>query len=216
MSSPPEEINEIELDVRKRSFIARVNERHSVGMHLFILFFSMWLFAWGVSAVLLAFGLISMPLRYAFAFASSYCFFYALVEFWIRNTNWLTAPVQKEGESNWNGLPSDVPDMGEGCLVVLLISVIALLFTGLVAMMGGFSFLLEVVFEALFAGVVVRTLKGSVKLGDWKLKLFQLTWLPALIVLILLCSIAWSIQTAHPQARTIQEVWSTASKPNHR
>jgi hypothetical protein len=205
MENLPNEINEAELGARKRNFIALVQERHSVGFHLFWMFLFTWLFAWLIAAILVAYGMKSMPMRYAIAFAGSYVFFYLLVKFWIHSTNWIGGAARKNNEGGGWGDIASVGDLGEGCLPVVLAILAVMLFTWVVYMFGGATILLEVVFEALFAGVVVRTLKGKVKLGNWHIKLFQVTWLPALIMLVLLCGFAWKIQDAYPSANTINE-----------
>lgn len=66
--------------------------------------------------------------------------------------------------------------------------------------------LLEVAFEAAFAGVVVRRpLSGDLVLGDWKICLLKNTWRQALAGIVLLVALAGWMQSKAPQASTFAQ-----------
>jgi hypothetical protein len=91
--------------------------------------------------------------------------------------------------------------------------VIGFIVGGLFFAVGGAPLLLEAVFEAAFAGVVVRRMSGNLVLGDWKMRLLKNTWLPAIGALLVLLVIAASLHKAAPQATTFaQAVTAIRSK----
>jgi hypothetical protein len=211
MSFRQDDMTEAELKARKRSFIKRVMANHMIGLHLFLIFMACWMFAWFVTATLVFLGVKWMVLRYAIAFGSSYVFFFYLVNLWISSVNWNDSPqlvrnsdfsdeIGSYGEPWW-GHESSFWMYTILLFGAVLIGILTLGFS----LLGGVAMFLEVVFEALFAGVIVRTLRGKIMLGYWEKKLFRSTWLPALIMLILLCTAAWKIQETYPQASTINE-----------
>ena len=76
---------------------------------------------------------------------------------------------------------------------------------GVFALVGGMPLLLEVAFEVVFAGVIVRRARRAYVVGDWLGALLARTWAHAAVTgLLLVCAAAW-VQHQVPQARTLRE-----------
>ena len=190
-------------DREKRNFVATRLQFRFIYLHTAIIFTITWLTGWLVSWALLKQGMTSMPLRYAAGFFASYLVFIGCVRIWADFMR--TDRAQSSG-----GVDSfDVPFIdAEGCAVVAAVMLVSLVVAGLFAISGGLPLLLEVAFEVVFAGVVVRRLGGKEKVGAWASRLWQKTWLAALLALVILVALAAWLQAHAPGSQTFsQAVW---------
>jgi hypothetical protein len=69
----------------------------SVYLHGVVIFSVTWLSGWLWSAVLLKFGLVSMPLRYAISFGLAYVVFLCAVRVWADSMK------SERGAGSWDG-----------------------------------------------------------------------------------------------------------------
>lgn len=97
--------------------------------------------------------------------------------------------------------------------MVLITLLLGLLVAGLFAMAGGLPLLLEVAFEVVFAGVVVRRLSRTETVGAWASRLVGNTWPHALVALVLLTGLAAWLQAHAPGSRTFAEAVRIVWKP---
>jgi hypothetical protein len=184
---------------RRRFIESRLRWRW-VGLHTSILLLVTWLAGWAASWALLRAGMTQMALRYALSFALSYLVFLLAVRVWADFMR-----DERGGEAFDPGFVDvGVPD-AEGCLFVVLLWLVALLLAGLFALAGGLPLLLEAAFEVVFAGVIVRRAARRQVLGDWLRVLVRNTWLPAVVALFALVTVAGLLQARAPQARTLAE-----------
>lgn len=192
----------------KRNFIERRVNQAPLWTHFTCMFGGCWGAAWLCSWLVLKFfgdshaWARSLPVRYGIAFLFAYLCFFVAVRVWIDFAK--REPEHRSADSV--GL-QDIGDgaSSEGCLVVVAVLVIGFIVGGLFFALGGAPLLLEAVFEAAFAGVVVRSLSGNLVLGDWKMRLLKNTWLPAIGALLVLLAIAASLHKAAPQATTFAQ-----------
>lgn len=169
-----------------------------------LIFIAIWLSGWACSALLLHIGLRSLPARYAIATLVSYAVFFALVGLWARHA---AKPVDPSRESGrLDGLDFLTGD-GEGCLIVLGVLLAALLLSGVFWWVGGYAMLFEVAFEVAFAGTIVHGLNRRYTLGDWSGTLLRKTWLPAMLIAVLIVAAAARIQAAYPEAQTLSQAY---------
>jgi hypothetical protein len=181
----------------KRNFIERSRQLRPVYLHVSLIFAATWLAGWGFSRLLLAFGLMNMPARYAISFFLSYLVFIGCVRVWADVVS------REHSGGGWDGGAVDLGGAdGEGCLVVLAVLALGLAASAVFALVGGLPLLLEVAFEVAFAGVVVRRVSRRVIVGDWLGALIRNTWLAALVALIVLVTLAGVLQAMAPQAHT--------------
>lgn len=192
----------------KRNFIERRVDQAPLWTHFTCMFGGCWGAAWICSWLVLKFfgtshtWARSLPTRYGIAFLFAYLCFFLAVRVWIDFAK--REPEYRSADSaGFQGI-SDVGG-GEGCLVVLAVLVVGFIVVGLFFAVGGAPLLLEAVFEAAFAGVVVRRLSGNLVLGDWKMRLLKNTWLPAIGALLVLLAIAAGLHKAAPQATTFAQ-----------
>ena len=150
----------------------------------------------------------SLPVRYAIAFVFAYGCFFIAVRVWIDIVQ--REPQHQNSSADFTG--GDFGGDAEGCFIVIFLFIISFIVAGLFFAVGGAPMLLEAAFEAAFAGVVVRRLSGEYKLGDWKKRLFENTWMPALISFIVLIAVAVWLQRQAPQANTFSESVRTMTK----
>jgi hypothetical protein len=182
----------------KRRFIESRLLLRSVGMHAALIFAVTWLAGWFASWLLLVGGLRNMPLRYAFAFAFAYGAFMLCVRVW--------SDFMRNERGGGDPSAIDFPTFdGEGCFVAIVALLAGVVLGALFAVAGGLPLLLEVAFEVVFAGVVVRRAARKVVLGDWSGTLVRNTWMHALVVLLVLVSITGWLQHEVPDARTFAE-----------
>ena len=139
-----------------------------------------------------------MPLRYGISFFLSYCVFLLCVRVW---ADYMRA---ERGSGDFDGGSSfDLPGVdAEGCFIVFIALIVGLLFAAVFAMSGGLPLLMEVAFEVVFAGIVVKRLSRKKILGDWLSVLVRNTWVHALATLILLVVAAGVLQAQAPQTDT--------------
>jgi hypothetical protein len=189
-----------EYEREKRKFIETRLRFRSVYLHSVVIFSVTWLTGWLWSAVLLKFGLVSMPLRYAISFVFAYVVFLCAVRVWADS-------MKSERDGSWDGAGLDaVPgDLGEGCVFVLAAMGVAFVVAGLFTLMGGLPLLLEAAFEVVFAGMMVRRLSRIEVVGNWAGKLFRTTWIHAGVTLLVLVAIAAGVQKRAPQAKTFSQ-----------
>jgi hypothetical protein len=183
----------------KRSFIASRLLWRFVYFHAALIFAATWLAGWLASWALLKLGMTSMPLRYALAFIASYLVFMLCVRVWADFMR------SERGESvepdGWDVPAADA----EGCLFAVAALLLGLLAAGLFAMMGGLPLLLEVAFEVVFAGTVVRRASRKQVLGAWAGALLRNTWLHALAAWLGLITLAAVLQAKAPGAVTFSQ-----------
>ena len=184
----------------KRNFIASRALLRPITLHAGVIFALTGLAGWGTSGLLLLSGLRHMALRYAIAFGVAYLVFALAVRVWADF-------LRQERKADWTEGGWDFPagGDGEGCLLVLAALAIGLLAASLVTLLGGVPLLLEVAFEVVFAGVVVRRLGRRETIGDWRGRLLRNTWLPALAIALVLVIVAAWLQHRAPEARTLPE-----------
>ncbi|MFC5496486.1 hypothetical protein ACFPOE_02990 [Caenimonas terrae] len=184
----------------KRNFIERSRQLRPVFFHVALIFGATWLAGWGFSWLLLAFGMTAMPVRYAISFFLSYLVFIGCVRVW---ADFVSRESSGSGGGAWDGSAVDLGAAdGEGCRVMLAVLALGLAASAVFALVGGLPLLLEVAFEVAFAGVVVRRLSRRVIVGDWLGALIRATWLPTLVALIVLVTLAAALQAMAPQAQT--------------
>lgn len=191
---------------RKQKFLADCEPQHGQVMfwHVWLMTTMTWLAGWVISALLKMKGLHNMPVRYAISFAGSYLVFAGLVRAWASYAQ--AYPMHRSGDSG--GGYVDGPFIAdEGCFVVLGIGLFSLLMVGGVWLLGGFPLLLEVAFEVVFAGTVVRGIRPNFVLGQWFRLFLDLTWLRAALIAACFVGIAAALQAKAPTATTFAEAW---------
>ena len=182
---------------QKSAFLAERANFHPLGFSTTLIFASTWLAGWLFSFGLLMLGMSSMPLRYALAFLASYGVFFLCVRIWCGFVHW----NRGDGGGSFDGAGID----GEGCLWVVAIWLAACVPAVLFWLSGGFATLLEVAFEMVFAGSVVRRLGRMDIVGNWGRTLLAGTWMHACAALLILVAIATVLQRAAPQAETFAQ-----------
>jgi hypothetical protein len=188
----------------KRSFIQRRIHLSPLWGQFTLMFALSWGAAWLCSWSLLLFfsngheWARSMPTRYAIALLFAYACFFVVVRVWIETAK--REPEQQEQLDISTG--AGAPD-AEGCAVMIVVLVAGFIVGGLFLVIGGAPILLEVAFEAAFAGVLVkRPLASDIMLGDWKMRLFKNTWKKVLFVFLIIVSAAAWLQHQVPEAHT--------------
>jgi len=191
----------------RRRFVAQGLRRQSPGVAVTGIFLAMWLGGWGCSSLLLVQGMVSIPARYALSTLLSYGIFIGLVGVWCHSAAKPPPPVRQGSSPSALGgldLPTDAA-VAEGCLIVVAVVAIAALLSWVFWWVGGYAMLLEVAFEVAFAGTMVSRLGKPEPLGNWAGALVRRTWLPALVVSLLLVTTGAKLQHDHPEARTLSQ-----------
>lgn len=189
---------------RRRYVDAGLNQRPPV-LAVAMFFLAMWLAGWACSALLLAQGVGSLPARYAISSLVSYGVFIGSVGLWCHHAATPRSTNSSSGSLlEGIGAPSSEAD-GEGCLIVLAIGFVALLFSGIFWLVGGYAVLFEVAFEVAFAGTMVYRMNRRYTLGNWAGTLVRRTWLPALVVGAILSAAGAKLQHDHPEASTLSQ-----------
>jgi hypothetical protein len=201
-----EPLTDIELERRKRSFIAARENRLSI-LALSLVFTTTLVATWLASAGLLWLGLTPMPLRYAASALVGYGVFFIAVRIW--------ADFQKahpaDRANNGNNWSFDVLSGGEeGCLVIGIIGIAVVVLVALLSWLGAVV-MLEVAFEVVFAGILVRRAGKLDEIGQWAKLLFKRTWWLALLVLIAVMGVAQHYQSKYPQATKVSDVWKMST-----
>ena len=187
----------------RRNFVAARADRTSVS-GVALIFAATFAASWFVSFALLKFGLTQMPLRYAISFCAAYVVFFCAVRVWADFQKPL--PQDRSTSGGVSDFPVDSFAGGEGCLIVLGLFLVGLLISAVLWGLGGFAMLLEVAFEVAFAGTVVRrAFSKSYAIGDWYAVLFKRTWLPALVIFVLVVGFAQYLQLRAPQATKLSQ-----------
>jgi hypothetical protein len=198
-------------DKEKHDFVEARKEHVSwLGLSLVfgVTFFTTWL----VSAATLRQGLVSMPLRYALAMLVGYGIFFASVRVWADFQK--KHPSERSKSGDWNGdFGGDLPGAdAEGCLIAFAALAVAFIFSALVAWFGSVLFL-EVAFEVIFAGVLVRRFgRSNYEVGGWKILLFRRTWLFVTALIVSVSAGAHYLQSQYPEARSLYEVLNAGKK----
>lgn len=197
--SRPGEWDTARYEREKRSFVEKRSLLRPITLHAALIFTATGVVGWGFSWLLLQAGATSMPLRYAATFVVAYLAFLACVRLWADS-------MRRERDGNLFEGATDLPAAdAEGCLFVVAAFLVSLVAASFFSLFGGVALLLEVAFEVVFAGVVVRRLGRRETLGDWSGRLVRGTWLPALLVGLALVSAAGWLQKKAPEARTVAE-----------
>lgn len=201
--------NRNRYEEEKRRFIQRRIHLAPLWGQFTVVFGISWAAAWFCSWFLLRyFGEVQpwardLPSRYAIAFLFAYACFFLAIRLWIEMVK--HEPPEQQTEQLQANPSVGVID-GEGCLIVFVVLAVSFIVGGLILGFGGAPMLLEVAFEAAFAGVVVRRpLSGDLVLGDWKICLLKKTWKQALLGIVLLVGLAAWLQSQAPQARTFAQ-----------
>jgi hypothetical protein len=187
---------------RRRFVDAGVDKRPPVVASA-VIFLAVWLGGWGCSSLLHVLGVKSIPARYAISTLVAYGIFIWSVGVWCRHV----ARPRKSGSDSGVDLGGfDVPSGdSEGCLIVLAVLAIGLLFSGVFYFVGGYALLFEVAFEVAFAGTMVYRLGKQATLGDWAGALVQRTWLPGLVTAVVLVGLGATMQARYPEATTMAQ-----------
>jgi hypothetical protein len=195
-----------EYETRRRSFVESRQLHRHLYVHLSLILGGTAAAGWICSWALLKLGLHRLPLRYLLAFAASYAVFLMLVRAWAG----FLGDARGE-EVGWNDAAGTVRDVAfwggsEGCFVSVGFWLLGILFAVAVGAFGGVPLLLEVAFEVVFAGVIVRSARRSTfVVGDWLGAALRATWLPATVTGVVLVGLAGYLQHNAPKARTLVE-----------
>ncbi len=182
----------------KRGFIASRLHGRSVKLHTALIFALTWGAGWLASAGLLRLGWTHMAGRYALAFALSYAVFFLCVRVWASQ---MRSARGSEDLGGWD-LPASDPD---GCLMALGMLLLGAAAATAFALVGGPALLLEVAFEVVFAGVLVKRLGRLEPVGNWAGLLWRKTALAALVLGIGLVLLAAELQRRTPEAHTFAQ-----------
>jgi hypothetical protein len=193
----------------KRGFVETRQQFRMVSVHAALMFAVTWGAGWGVSALLFRAGLINMPLRYALSFAISYPVFFGCVRIWADHMR------RERGSESLDGLDV-IPgvDLGDGCFIFFAVSLLGFALATMFAWIGGPAMLLEVAFEVVFAGTLVKRMGRVEMVGDWA-RLLWLKTLPfALGVLLVLVAIAAWVHHEAPTASTFVQAYNQIWPPS--
>ena len=206
-----EEWDRARYEREKRNFIESRSRFRPLYFHAALIFILTWIAGWACSWALLKFGVGSMPLRYGLSFFLAYLVFVGCVRVW--------ADFMRAERSSSDGGYFDMPVAdGEGCAIVVVCLLLGLLLAGIFAITGGLPLLLEVAFEVVFAGVIVKRLSRRQELGDWFAALVRHTWLHALVTWFVLVAVAGALQHQAPEAKTFagatKALWLKSQGPS--
>jgi hypothetical protein len=206
-----EEWNPARYEREKRNFIESRSRFRPLYFHVALIFTLTWLAGWAGSWSLLKLGMESMPLRYGLSFLISYLVFVGCVRVW---ADFMRA---ERGGSDLGSFDVPFAD-GEGCAVVMTCLLLGLLLAGVFALTGGLPLLLEVAFEVVFAGVIVKRLSRKQEVGNWFAALVRQTWLHALVAWFVLVIVAGVLQHQVPEAKTFaaatKALWRKSQGPS--
>ena len=196
---------------KKRNFIESRSRFRPLYFHAALIFTLTWLAGWACSWALLKFGLGSMPLRYGLSFLLAYLVFVGCVRVW---ADFMRAE-RSSSDVGYFDLP--VAD-GEGCAIVMACLLLGLLLAGVFGLTGGLPLLLEVAFEVVFAGVIVKRLSRRQEVGNWFATVVRHTWLHALVAGLVLVIVAGLLQHQAPGAKTFaratKALWFKSQSPS--
>jgi hypothetical protein len=180
----------------KRNFIESRSRFRPLYWHAALIFTITWLAGWASSWAFLKGGMQSMPQRYGVSFLLSYLVFIGCVRVW--------ADFMRAERGGFGGGNFDLPVAdGEGCAIVLVCLLLGMLLASVFALTGGLSLLLEVAFEVVFAGVIVKRLSRRQEVGNWLAALVRCTWLHALVAWLVLVGAAGWLQRQAPEVHTL-------------
>jgi hypothetical protein len=206
-----EEWDRARYEREKRNFIESRSRFRSIYFHAALIFTVTWLAGWACSWALLKFGMGSMPLRYGLSFFLAYLVFVGCVRVWADSMR------AERGGADVGSFDLPVAD-GEGCAIVMACLVLGLLLAGVFALTGGLPLLLEVAFEVVFAGVIVKRLSRRQEVGDWLAALVRHTWLRALVAWVVLVIVAGVLQHQAPEVKTFaaatKALWRKSQGPS--
>jgi hypothetical protein len=197
-----EPLTDVELERRKRNFIAARENKLSI-LALSLVFAATLAATWLASTGLLWLGLKSMPLRYAASILIGYGTFFMAVRIW---ADFQKAHPADRGSNSTDGYFDMPSGSEEGCLVVAIIVIAAVVLATLLSWLGAVV-MLEVAFEVIFAGVLVRRVGRLDEVGQWAQVLFKRTWWLALLILLVTSGIAHHYQSKYPLAAKVSDVW---------
>jgi hypothetical protein len=194
----------------KRYFIESRMQFRGMRTQMALIFTFTWLAGWLCSFLMLKSGITLLAGRYAVSFLVSYLVFLGAVRIWAGFMS--HEPSRRGDDSAGLGDAVDIASLGSdaegwfiGWIVVAIGLVLGLVVTSLFSMLGGLPLLLEVAFEVVFAGTVVRRMSRRETIGDWSSRLVGNTWLPALVCFVLLVGFAGWLQARAPGSRTFAE-----------
>lgn len=186
------------------------------------------------SFVMLHVGLEKMWLRYALSIIVSYVVFLLLLKIWLRlqqpkdeidfdadivdagfDIGGSSGSVSSIGSSNSGSNSSsgvfgfDIDfDLDDGAVLVIVLVILALVLFALVYVVYIAPVLLA---EILVDGLVISSLSLGLKETDrrhWLSSVFKKTWIPLMIIVALFIIAGATLQTTHPEARSIVEWWN--------
>ncbi len=208
-----EEWDQARYQREKRNFIESRARFRPLYLHTALIFTMTWLAGWACSWALFKCGVENIALRYGLSFLLSYVVFIACVRVW---ADFMRAE-RSGGVGDAGGFDLPVAD-GEGCAIVTVCLLLGLLLTAVFALAGGLPLLLEVAFEVVFAGVVVKRIGRKQELGNWLSMVVRHTWPHALLAGLILVAAAGFLQHQAPEVKTfasaVKAIWlkSQASK----
>ena len=205
-----EEWDPARYEREKRNFIESRSRFRPLYFHAALIFTLTWLAGWACSWALLKFGVGSMPLRYGLSFLLAYLVFVGCLRVW---ADFMRA---ERGGSDVGYFDLPVAD-GEGCAIVMACLLLGLLLAGVFALTGGLPLLLEVAFEVVFAGVIVKRLSRRQEVGNWLAAVVRHTWLHALVAWLVLVIVAGLLQHQAPEVKTfaaaVKAIWLKSQGP---
>lgn len=201
-----EQWDRAQYEREKRNFIASRSRQRPLYLHAALIFTTTWLAAWACSWAFFKLGVANMTLRYGLSFFLSYLVFVVCVRVW---ADFMRAE-RADGLADIGGL--DLPGAdAEGCAILTVCLFLGFLLAGVFVWAGGLPLLLEVAFEVVFAGVMVKRLSRQHKVGNWLAALVQHTWLHALVALLFVITAAGLLQHQAPKVQTfaaaIKVIW---------
>jgi hypothetical protein len=184
----------------------REREHHVSLLGLTLVFSATMLCMWLFSALLLWGGMTSMSVRYLCSAGLAYVSFFVWMRLWIEEQ--IPAPKPKNENTGWDGSGGDAIFAHEGCMIVVLIFVFGFVVSVMVSVLGGIPLLLEVAFEAAFAGTLVgRINRRDWTSGHWYFALLKHTWLPTLLAAVLAFGVGAMLEKKAPEAVKFSEAW---------
>ncbi len=164
-----------------------------------------------VSAILLKWGVYSMPLRYLVGLAFGYAALAYGMRHWVEaHPHEITSDLDRaednprRSEPDYSDAADLIPDAIDGEGIVLLV-VIAVLFSVVYWLISAAPMLMaELTLDSLVAARVYQRLRRQ-EMSSYTGTFIRLTWFPLLVLAILLCGAAALIQASFPEAHTLGE-----------
>ena len=236
LSSRREMNDKAKWRMRLKTVLERHFQKHSFPkIFLGVILILTGLFGFGISVLLLQFGVDQMWIRYPVAVIGAYGGFLALIRIWVEVERRRFDPQESELQEALKAAETsagpthldsgrrsswldwlDVPDftsfdIDEGCLpAILLAALIGLVVVLFFALVNAPVLLAEVFLDAFLVSVLYRRLQIAAK-EHWLGTAIRKTWLLALAVAALLAIAGWGLETFAPGSRSfgpaIRQLW---------